>query len=540
VVSGPLVCLLAAGRGTRMRFAGGALHKALAPLGNRAVLSHVIESFPADARFVVAVGHLADQIEAYLALVHEDRDITLVEVEHYDGPGAGPGLSLLTCAADLVEPFALVAADSIVSAAPALAGPSWMGVAPVPDPLSYMTLDTSADGLVTGFQERTGPSNLAFVGLAWIAEPGLYLDAVRAAASDGELQVTPGFEGLVRAGAPVRAVRCEWIDTGTTASYDAARVRFAEEPHGGRMPSDVTYLFGDRVVKWFRDPAGADRRAARARDLGDAVPPLRPAPSGWLAYERAEGETLRDRLDAPGTTALLNWAGTHLWDDRAGGEAFTAACRRFYGDKTIGRLGDYLAAREGAEPPSGLSINGLATSTVAEAVARDLERVVGAAVPSGFHGDLHEGNIVQGPGGLALIDWRDDFGGLQDRGDRCYDLAKLLHTLELPESVMSSDTFGVEPAGPEGLALGHPDTALRRDARAALWSWCAARGLDWRAIGTVDALVFVNMAPLYDRALGDFLYFLGRWLLEVTHRAASVTERETAFSGTRASAARGT
>ena len=102
-MSGPLVCVIAAGRGTRMGFADGELHKALAPLSNRAVLTHVLESFPPDARFVIAVGHRADQLRAYIALAHPDRDVTFVTVDNYDGPGSGPGLSVLTCAEALGE-----------------------------------------------------------------------------------------------------------------------------------------------------------------------------------------------------------------------------------------------------------------------------------------------------------------------------------------------------------------------------------------------------------------------------------------------------
>ncbi len=34
----------------------------------------------------------------------------------------------------------------------------------------------------------------------------------------------------------------------------------------------------------------------------------------------------------------------------------------------------------------------------------------------------------------------------------------------------------------------------------------------------IDAIVYINMAPLYDRALGDYLYAFGRWLLELRHR----------------------
>jgi dTDP-glucose pyrophosphorylase len=541
---GPLVCVLAAGRGTRMRFADGALHKALVPLGNRAVLTHVIEAFPAGARFVVAVGHRSEQVRAYLALAHPDRDVRIVEVANFDGPGSGPGCSLLACAEELTEPFALTAADAVVSGLPALAGPSWMGVARVADPTAYLTLETDGGGGITGFQERTGPSTLAFAGVAWIAEPAPFLAAARAAGHDGELQVTAGFAGLLDAGVPIRAVSCDWIDAGTTETYAQARQQFSEAPSGGRAPTDVTYLLADRVVKWFRDPAGAQRRVVRARDLGAAVPAMITAPAGWLAYERVPGDTLRGRLDAAEVTSLLDWARTTVWRPRRGGTAFARAVETFYRDKTLARLTDFLAARNVDEPAGGLAINGLGTTSVAEALERELPRLVDAARPTGFHGDLHEGNIIVSPDGYRLIDWRDEFGGLADRGDQLYDVAKLLHTLELPESVMSARTFALTTAADGGWALQQPDTEARRAARLALWRWCAAEAIDVRAVGVLDALVFVNMAPLYDRELGDYLYGLGRWLLELSAGSASPAERETlvarGLSGTRARAGSGT
>jgi dTDP-glucose pyrophosphorylase len=542
VVSGPLVCILAAGRGTRMGFADRTLHKALAPLGNRAVLTHVIESFPPDARLVIAVGHLADQLRAYVALAHPDRDVTLVDVPNYAGPGSGPGRSILACADHLGEPFGLAAADALVRDMAALDGTSWMGVDHVADPLPYLTLEVDGSQHVRGFQERTGPSRLAFVGVAWVAEPAVFLDAVRRCEPAGELQITAGFRGLVAAGVPVRAVPCDWTDTGTTESYVAARRAFAEAPAAGRTPIDVTYLLDRRVVKWFRDPEGADRRVARARDLTGAVPPIVDAPPGWLAYEKVPGETLRDRLDGPETINLLDWVTATLWAPRPDGDVFRGAARRFYGDKTRARLEQYLAARGIAEPPSGTAINGLPTSTVAEALGRELDALVAAAVPARFHGDLHEGNVIAGADGYRLIDWRDEFGGLADRGDQLYDLAKLVHTLELPESVMDAATFRrVEDADGGAITIGHPDSALRADGRRAFWRWCAARGLDLGAIGTLDAIVYINMAPLYDGALGDYLYAFGRWLLEARAREGVSAATEAALirqlDGTRATAA---
>lgn len=527
MVSGPLVCIIAAGRGTRMGFADGALHKALAPLSNRAVLSHVVESFPAGARFVVAVGHRADQVRTYLGLAHPERDVRFVEVDNYDGPGSGPGLSVLACAEALGgEPFALAAADGVVHAMPPLSGATWMGASPVQDPTSYLTLEVDEDGGIVALQERTGPSCLAYNGVSWIAEPDAFFAGLRRGVVAGELQVTQGFQALLDAGVRVRALACDWTDAGTTETYAAARRVFAEYDTAGRAPIDVTYLLADRVVKWFRDPAGADRRAVRAAQLDGAIPEIVPAPSGWLAYAKAPGSVLCDKMSAGEVRAVLEFASRSLWRERDGDAAFRAAARRFYGDKTLGRLAQWLADRGlDAEPPSGWVINGVATPTIAEALADELDGLVDAAVPTVFHGDMHEGNIVAGPDGYRLIDWRDEFGGLDDRGDLLYDLAKLLHSLELPESVMHARTFRSEPSGEAGVTIEHPDAPLRAEARTALWAWSAEHGFDTRAIGVVDALIWINMAPLYDRALGDYLYAWGRWLLEV-RRSALVPEAE--------------
>lgn len=524
----PTVCVLAAGRGTRMGFADGALHKALVPLGNRAVLSHVLGTFPPSSRFVIAVGHLREQIEAYVSLAHPDLDVTFVEVENYAGPGSGPGLSLLACSEHLQEPFVLTASDSLIASLPPLGDRSWMGVAPVDDPLSYLTLELDPERRVVGFQERTGPSREAFVGVAYITQPDVYFDGVRHAAAEGELQVTPGFAALAETG--IDGVEVDWTDVGTTETYAAARARFEEEPHGNRVAMDVTYLLEDRVVKWFREPSGADRRIERHRDLGDAVPALIASPSGWLAYEKVPGDTLRDAFDGDGVRKFLSWASSTVWSPRGDSTAFRDAVRRFYGDKTLTRLRMYLDARGGAEPLPGLVLNGLPTPTVEEALERELDDLVRAAVPTGFHGDLHEGNVIAGPEGFRLIDWRDDFGGLRDRGDQLYDLAKLVHTLELPESVMFAGTFRDEPDGTNGLIVTHEDTAQRAAARAAFWTAAAHLGVDVRALGVLDALVFINMAPLYDTRLGDHLYYLGRWLLEVEARSTTADEREAAFT----------
>ena len=76
----PVYVILAAGKGTRMGQVDNNLNKALLPIKNKAVISHIIDFFPTDSEFVVAVGHKSQQVIDYLAAAHFD-----LEQIHYLG-----------------------------------------------------------------------------------------------------------------------------------------------------------------------------------------------------------------------------------------------------------------------------------------------------------------------------------------------------------------------------------------------------------------------------------------------------------------------
>ena len=67
------VSILAAGKGTRMGQVDNNLNKALLPIKNKAVISHIIDFFPTDSEFVVAVGHKSQQVIDYLTAAHSEK-----------------------------------------------------------------------------------------------------------------------------------------------------------------------------------------------------------------------------------------------------------------------------------------------------------------------------------------------------------------------------------------------------------------------------------------------------------------------------------
>ena len=79
-------CILAAGMGTRNNDVDG-LHKALLPLENKPVISHIIDKLDKKVEVVIAVGYKSNQIKTYLDAVYNDRKITYVDVDNLNGDG---------------------------------------------------------------------------------------------------------------------------------------------------------------------------------------------------------------------------------------------------------------------------------------------------------------------------------------------------------------------------------------------------------------------------------------------------------------------
>jgi len=508
--------VLAAGRGTRVAAFGGHLHKALLPLGDVPVLTRVVRSFPDDTAFVVALGHLADQIRDYLVLAHPDTDFTFVNVDPYEGPGSGPGRSLWECRTHLQGPFVLTACDAICTEPIPLPTTNWMGVQDVADPENWCTLELDDDEQVRAlvYKDASGPSH-AFVGVAGIADAETFFDGLeRSLESSGEVQVNAGFEALVFRG--ITTTGLGWLDAGTDSTYRATRAQLGIDrdlTFAGKA-TDVTYLVGDAVVKMFFDEARADRQARRLRATHGIGPELLAARPQGIAYRFAAGSLYDADVGPAQVVTFLDWMEAGFWEDRPAVAPFAAACREFYFAKTGDRLDLLLEYTGWDDEPKTLVVNGRETRPVRDLLA-DLAATpsfVEQARASTFHGDLHGRNILTTNEGFCLIDWREDFGGSLDVGDRYYDLAKFLHTLELTVDVMEQETFGLSWSGDQVAVTLPPDDRLA-GARAAFWAWAGAR-YDARQIAIVDAIVFVNMAPLYEPPLREYLYVLGRLLLD--------------------------
>ena len=65
-------------------------------------------------------------------------------------------------------------------------------------------------------------------------------------------------------------------------------------------------------------------------------------------------------------------------------------------------------------------------------------------IPTNFHGDLHFENILKYKKKIVLLDWREDFSGINNYGDIYYDLAKINHGLIIDHGIIKSSKFSIK------------------------------------------------------------------------------------------------
>ena len=217
------VCILAAGKGTRNRYALNS-NKALLPLGEGTALSYIISKFPSEIEIVIAGGYNAERVIRYALPKWGDR-VEFVAVS-YQGYGKGPGYSLLQCSPSLQCPFIYICCDTIVTDAIPEPDINWIGVAKVKDKLPYLTLRTEGK-LVRQVYDKGDKqaTHLASIGLVGVKDYGDFWEGLaNPTIVQNEHQDTSGINALI----PRKLERryFNWLDIGTTEGYEETKRRF--------------------------------------------------------------------------------------------------------------------------------------------------------------------------------------------------------------------------------------------------------------------------------------------------------------------------
>ena len=503
------LCILAAGKGTRNTSVDG-LHKALLPLENKAVISHIINSVPDTIEIIIAVGYKSEQVKSYVKHVFPRRDITFVDVENFEGPGSGPGLSLLKCKEHLQTPFIFTSADTIVKESFVFneLEENWLGV-------SYVNMEDSLKYcLVKGSKYLDklyyGTGNRAYVGTAGIYDYKDYWKSLEDhKIIKDEYQVVHGFNGMDK----IRLIDFTWFDTGNNESYEDTRKHFTNEIVAVKNKESI-FIDEGKVIKYFSDPNKNNKRIERTKFLNGYCPKVTKLNENMYSYDHVEGELLSNVVDDNILKDILGFYKNKFATGKfKKTDAFLSNCKEIYHTKTYDRIKPFAnTSLDRIE-----YINGIKVPGILELLDQiNWQTIYNNSIPSRFHGDFQPENIIYDGKDFKLIDWRESFGDSLDTGDLYYDLGKLYHALIINGQVVLKKGYNYSLKNNRAyidyntksnllLLLNHFEDFSNENE------------LDWDNIELLGILQYIGICTLYENfhegKYGEFLFLLGKYLL---------------------------
>ena len=108
-----LVIVPTAGIGSRLDLHTKNFNKSMIQLGDNPVISKIIDSYPPNTKFIIITGYKGDHIEEFLKLFYPKKNIKIVKINLFDGPGSGLSFSLSQALNFIKQPFFFHANDTI-------------------------------------------------------------------------------------------------------------------------------------------------------------------------------------------------------------------------------------------------------------------------------------------------------------------------------------------------------------------------------------------------------------------------------------------
>jgi len=497
------VLILAAGYGRRMGPFSRMVNKGLIPYDNKPLISHIMEKFDTDTKFVIACGHMGQQVKDYVSAVHTNKQVVYVDIPDYAEGTTGPATTIQHCAKHIQGPFMWLACDTLFEFDyKDKMDHNWIGVHPVDSNIAQDYCWVERDGeRITAITNKKPSKNAvdAFIGLMYCKD-GTYLDNLK------QGNATEAYHGMQdNLELKAHTVR-GWKDFGTydkwvELSRDLKEVSFPK-------PNELFYYDNKKIVKFTVDSTLTDRKANRALLNSEVMPDGIRRSGQFLVYDYVEGDIIYSQLTPALLDKLLNWSMEKLWKPKWFPNT-EDTCRDFYYKKTQDRLNQFrIKYNDWSEPTV---VNGVAVKPMDEYLKMiDWDQLCSNTNWAFIHGDFQFENVIYNPANdkFTCIDWRTDFGG-DSYGDMYYDLGKMLGGILLDYQAVKEDKLEYTE---------HNEVATLNDCSipgcdgyvSQLGDFYRAAGLNLDKVSLLVPIIYLNMSPLHEAPFDKYLFALSQ------------------------------
>ena len=512
----PIVCILAAGIGSRLGELSKSCHKTLIPYKHKAILTHIIEQFNPNVEIVIAVGYFKEQIIEYINFVHSDRNIKFIDVDPYIGKGSGPAHSIDCCRNYLQKPFYFCVSDfysDTVIQNDILSTDNWIGLCNTTTPEIYSTVEIK-DGKILKLINKSpdGFSN-AFTGLFYMYDYKHFWNSFDTFV-DEKKEIVDVFKDIQTFNFKIKNI--DWCDVGTLDLYNNfINVNEENNLYLHNTKHEFKYNKNNIFIKKIESTKKIQNLIKRSEYLKEFIPHILKYGNYFLSYEYVKGNTLYFSNSKDKYIDFLKWFETFFC--KTNEKIVSSNAYDFYKLKTEKRfiLFKELNSHKFCQLDNITVINGKTILPMEQYLNMIDWNELATIVPTTlFHGDLQFDNIIITPkGDFKLIDWREDFGGDTVVGDLYYDLAKLYGGMELNYLEMKkSDNYNCVYDDNSCIIIQYVDPILKSIQENEFKHFLTANNFNEYRVKLLTSIIYLNMAPLHINNFDVFLFFKAKQL----------------------------
>jgi dTDP-glucose pyrophosphorylase len=513
------VIIPTAGIGSRLGNLTKYINKSLVGIANRPTISHIIEQFPEDCEYVIALGHKGKLVRDFLELAYPDKVFYFVYVDPFEGEGSGLGRTLIACKNYLQQPFVFISCDTLVEGKIKKPNHNWMGFTTIDDVSQYRTLTIEKDKISKICEKGVlSTNNHAYIGLAGIFDFEIFwekmLDNSNNAIVQGE---SYGMKSLINA-SNVVPYEFRWFDTGNPEELANTRRVFEDidAPNILEKENEAIWFVGETVIKFSDDETFISNRVKRLEELKGFVPEIFSYRSNMYCYKKIQGKVLSDIVNIPIFNNLMEYT-KKFWIeydlDYNQEVSFINNCEKFYKNKTFKRI--ELFYKNFKKCDNNTLINGEEVPTLGQLLNSIDWGWLNKGMAGRFHGDFHFENILwsEEERKFTFLDWRQDFGGDLKVGDIYYDLAKLMHGIIINHGIIASNKYSASwEDGEINYKFQRKKNLVQCELKFS--EYINIMGYDLKKIRILTALIYLNIAALHHYPYSILLYGLGKKMLK--------------------------
>lgn len=509
------ICILTAGRGSRIGNLCENINKALLPIGHKAIISQIIEKFPKSDTFVIGLGYKSNQVRGYLKIAHPDRKFIFVNIKNHDGVGSGPGLSLLSCKKYLNEPFVFLPCDcNFLDEIKIESNRNWIGISKVPihesDQYSNVLVK---EGKVKKIRDKEkSPKNYyAFTGLTFIKDHKLFWRGLRSEyLIQNEHQISNGLKRLVNE-SELHVKKVKWKDMGTLKQFKDMQNQ--SDLKSIAKNNEFIYFLNNKVIKFFAEEKIIDNKITKAKIKPTFFPKIKKIDNNFYYYLYWDGDIFYDSGNPRQFKKLLKILDQNFWTPHnIKSNTMKKLCKKFYYEKTLSRIKLFFDEHTDYEYPK--LVNGKSLPSLENLFKKIHWEILFDGIPCFIHGDLNFSNILYNKqtDKFLFIDWRQDFAGQISFGDLYYDLAKLYAGITMNFNHIIKKQYKYVENG-NNVSLSFKKWKYHDDYLKIFHEFVSSKGLDLKKIQILSGLTYLNMAPLHPEPINRILIIFGMLMI---------------------------